>query len=67
MAKMSKQEPKRTCGDCVHEFACRMWTDGRYISDDTASRCPNHETVKECAAYLIGKLDGRAENEIDQH
>jgi hypothetical protein len=28
------------------------------ISDESASRCPNYTTVKESAAYLIGKMDG---------
>ena len=59
---MAKKKPIKTCSDCIHEFACRMWTDGRYISDESASRCPNHETVKESSAYLIGKMDGRAED-----
>ena len=58
MAKKQKQETK-TCADCIHESACRMWTDGRYISDDSASRCQNHETVKESSAYLYGVLDER--------
>lgn len=58
MEKKQKQ-PTKTCADCIHEYACRMWTDGRYISDDSASRCPNHETVKESGAYLCGVLDER--------
>ena len=36
-----------------------MWTDGRFISDASANACPNHETVKESAAYLCGVLDER--------
>jgi hypothetical protein len=28
------------------------------ISDESASRCTNHTTTKESAAYLIGKMDG---------
>ena len=58
MAKKQKQQTK-TCSDCIHEYACRMWTDGRFISDASASACPNHETVKESAAYLCGVLDER--------
>ena len=58
MAKKQK-EPVKTCADCIHESACRMWTDGRPISDDSASRCQNHETVKESGAYLCGVLDER--------
>lgn len=58
MAKKQKQAAK-PCADCIHESACRMWTDGRYISDVSASQCPNHETVKESSAYLCGVLDER--------
>ena len=54
-----QNKPTKTCADCIHEFACRGWTGGRYISDDTASQCPNHETVKESGAYLCGVLDER--------
>ena len=58
MAKKQKQQTK-TCSDCIHENACRIWTDGRFISDASASVCPNHETVKESGAYLCGVLDER--------
>ena len=58
MDKKQKQ-PTKTCADCIHESACRGWTDGRYISDAAASQCPNHETVKESGAYLCGVLDER--------
>lgn len=58
MAKKQKQ-PTKTCADCIHESACRIWTDGRFISDASASVCPNHETVKESGAYLCGVLDER--------
>ena len=54
-----QNKPIKTCADCIHEFACRGWTGGRYISDDSASRCQNHETVKESGAYLCGVLDER--------
>ena len=58
MAKRQIQFTK-TCSDCIHESACRIWTDGRFISDASASVCPNHETVKESSAYLCGVLDER--------
>ena len=54
-----QNKPIKTCADCIHEFACRGWTGGRYISDISASQCPNHETVKESGAYLCGMLDER--------
>ena len=58
---MSKKQnkPTKTCADCIHEFACRGWTNGRVISDISASQCPNHQTVKESGAYLCGVLDER--------
>lgn len=58
MAKTQKQ-PTKTCADCIHESACRVWTYGRAISDASASQCPMYETVKESAAYLCGMLDER--------
>lgn len=58
MAKKQKQQIKH-CSDCIHENACRMWTDGRFVSDESANACHNHETVKESAAYLCGVLDER--------
>ena len=63
MPKKKKSEPTKRCFDCIHEYACRMWTDGRYISDESASKCPNHTTVKESGAYLCGLLDGRKESD----
>lgn len=65
--KTQKGHKKQTlilkCENCIHEYACRMWTDGRYISDETASRCPNYTTVKESGAYLCGYLDGKKEKD----
>ena len=47
----------KSCMECIHEYACRMWTNGRMISDESASRCPEYTEVRESAAYLIGKLE----------
>ena len=58
MAK-KQNKPIKTCADCIHEFACRGWTNGKVISDISASQCPNHQTVKESGAYLCGVLDER--------
>ena len=58
MAKKPKEHNK-SCAECIHEDACRGWTNGRSISDESASRCPNHTTVKNSAAYLCGVLDER--------
>ena len=54
-----QNKPIKTCADCIHESACRGWTNGRAISDISASQCPNHETVQESGAYLCGVLDER--------
>ena len=54
-----QNKPTKTCSDCIHEFAFRGWTNGRVISDISASQCPNHQTVKESGAYLCGVLDER--------
>ena len=54
-----QNKPIKTCADCIHESACRGWTNGRVISDISASQCPNYETVKESGAYLCGVLDER--------
>lgn len=54
-----KAESKILCNDCVHEFACKMWTSGRVIASEN---CPNHETVKESASYYCGFLDGQKSN-----
>lgn len=58
MAK-KQNKPTKTCADCIHESACRIWTGGRFISDASASACHTHETVKESGAYLCGVLDER--------
>ncbi len=70
--KKSCEKPIRKCEDCVHENACKAWTNGRAISDESASRCPNYETARMSAAYLVGRLDGKQEaareifNEINE-
>lgn len=60
MVSKKQDKPRKTCADCIHEFACQMWTLGR-IHEMNAENCPNHETVKDSAAYLIGKLEGKKE------
>lgn len=51
-------KPLRMCADCVHEFACQMWNIGNLHNTD-ATNCINYETVKDTAAYLIGKLESK--------
>ena len=56
MAKKRPTQPKRICGDCIHEYACSMWNRGNLHNTD-ATNCTNYETARMSAAYLIGKLD----------
>lgn len=64
MAKQRPAPPIKTCADCIHEFACAMWNIGNIHNTD-ATHCTNHETVKESAAYLIGKMDGNRDRRSD--
>lgn len=56
--------PTRTCGECIHEFACGMWTLGTLRNTD-ATNCTNYETVRDSAAYLIGKMEAQKQLEGD--
>lgn len=56
--RKKKTAPDKTCGECIHEYACAMWNVGNLHNTD-ATHCTNYETVKMSAAYLIGKLDGQ--------
>jgi len=53
-----KESPIRTCGDCIHEYACAMWNIGN-IHNTNATNCTNYTTVKDSAPYLCGKMDER--------
>lgn len=55
---MSKTPPKppRTCGDCIHEYACCLWHIGTLHNTD-ATHCACFESVRGCPAYVIGQLD----------
>lgn len=55
--KSQKGISARTCGECIHEYACAMWNVGNLHNTD-ATNCTNYESVRMSAAYLIGKLDG---------
>lgn len=48
----------KTCADCVHESACKVWTNGRVLADENAAKCPEFKTVRDTASYLIGKMEG---------
>lgn len=56
-AKQNKK-PMKTCADCVHESACKLWTCDRVLADENAARCPEFKTVRDTASYLIGKMEG---------
>lgn len=57
MKKKTAQPPKRTCGECIHEYACGIWNLGSIRTHTDATNCTIYETAKMSAAYLIGKLD----------
>ena len=62
MAK-KKQLPEKSCGECIHEFACLMWCFGGALSPENAPKCPNYTTVRDSAAYLIGYMEGKKQQE----
>lgn len=64
MAKKKPAQPAKTCADCIHEHACVAWTVGGRMAAGNAVRCPNYETAKDSAAYLIGKLDAAGKHDI---
>ena len=66
MGKKRTSKPKKTCADCIHEYACAMWNIGNIHNMD-ANNCTNHETVKESAVYFIGVLDGRKKSTINDN
>ena len=53
----------KSCIDCIHEYACRMWTNGRVVSDESASRCSEYTELRDRAAYHIGKLEAERTDE----
>lgn len=60
MAKKNQIKPHRTCADCIHEWACKAWNGGNIHNMD-ANSCQMYETVKDSAAYLCGRIDGKKE------
>ena len=60
MKKRETSKPLRTCGECIHEYACAMWNVGS-LHNTNAMGCANYETVKMSAAYFIGRMDGKQE------
>lgn len=63
--RIKRKAPNRTCGDCIHEYACAMWNVGT-IQDADASHCTEYTTVRDSAAYLIGRLDERKERRREE-
>lgn len=56
--KQEQQKPKRTCADCIHEWACQARTHGT-IHNMNADSCAIYETARDSAAYLIGYMEGK--------
>lgn len=57
-----RKEPEKTCGECIHEFACGMWNMGTIHYAD-AGHCVNYTTVRESAGYTLGKIEAKEEME----
>ena len=58
--KIKTKAPARTCGECIHEYACAMWNTGT-ITRASAEHCTEYTTCRESAAYLVGRLEERKE------
>lgn len=61
-----KEVLTRTCGQCIHEWACSMQCGGNPMAQGNAMHCACYEDVKSSTAYFIGMLDGRKENIPDR-
>lgn len=55
---MEKKKAKKTCADCIPEWACQAWMLGTNHNTD-AQGCAMRETVRESAAYFIGFKEGQ--------
>lgn len=61
-----KEVLTRTCGQCIHEWACSMQCGGNPMAQGNAMHCACYEDVKSSTAYFIGMLDGRKGNIPDR-
>ena len=61
---MAKKENKkaRTCGECIHEFACAMWNVGNLRNTD-ATHCTNYETASEFVTYFVQPLESGSQDD----
>ena len=51
MAKRKQEtSPEKTCGSCVHEFACGLWNVGSLTYAD-AGHCVSYETLSDLTRY----------------
>ena len=44
--------PGRTCGDCIHEYACGMWNVGTLQNTD-ATNCVNFQRLEDLVTIRI--------------
>lgn len=61
-----KEVLTRTCGQCIHEWACSMQCSGNPMAQGNAMHCACYEDVKGSTAYFIGTLDGAKGNIPDR-
>ena len=63
----AERKSKRSCSDCIHEWACQSWALGGKLAETNADRCQIYETVRDSAAYFLGYREGLAAKEEDEH
>ena len=52
-----KNKPKRTCGECIHQWACQEWNCCDIQSED-AEYCKQYEKAVDLAELIIKLLKG---------
>ena len=60
MRRKSEKKPDRTCGTCVHEFACGLWNVGMLTYAD-ARHCVSYETLAGLTRYACSICDRKKE------
>ena len=48
----TERRPWRTCGDCIHEYACAMWNVGTLQNTD-ATNCVNFQRLEDLVTIRI--------------
>lgn len=59
MKRKSENKQTKTCADCIHERACKIWTDGRSLCSSDVQLCPSRETIRDSVAYFAGRWEAQ--------